>query len=67
MIEGRYEKESGQIIILPDGFKLDIQETSNGVYRINMFDQIGRNVSNHGTSLDEMVEEAIKDLKKMGR
>lgn len=65
MIEGIYEKESRGTISLPKGSRLDIQETSNGVYQINLIDKHGRSVSNHGIGLDEMVENAIIDLKRM--
>lgn len=54
-----YKKLNGEIIILPEDFNLTIEETSNCVYQIDLFDTQGRNVSNHGTDLDEMVEQAI--------
>jgi hypothetical protein len=60
-----YKKTNGQIIALPEGFRLTIEETSNCVYQIDLFDSHGRNVGDHGTDLDDMVEKAIKDLIKM--
>lgn len=62
-----YRKMNGQIIVLPDGFRLTINETSNSVYQIDLFDNQMRSVSNHGTDLDEMVENAIEDLIKMSK
>ena len=65
MILKGYRKQNGDIIKLPPEFSLTIEETSNCVYQIELFDIQGRNVSNHGTDLDEMIEQAINDLKQM--
>lgn len=65
MILKEYKKQNGEIIKLPDDFSLKIEETSNCVYQIDLFDIQGRSVGNHGTDLDEMIEKAIIDLKKM--
>ncbi|MFT7036434.1 MAG: hypothetical protein ACJA2S_004963 [Cyclobacteriaceae bacterium] len=65
MIEKHFRKSNGEIIELPDGFKIGIDETSNNVYKIDMFDNEGRSVSNHGDNLDEMVIQAIADLQRM--
>ena len=63
----KYRKGNGQIIALPEGFRLTINETSNNVYQIDLFDEQMRSVSNHGSDLDDMVEKAIEDLIKMRR
>jgi hypothetical protein len=60
-----YTKDYGQKIKLPEGFKLRIKETSQGVYQIELFDDKMKSVSNHGTDLDNMVEKAIDDLVRM--
>ena len=65
MIENKFQKSNGEIIHLPKGIRLGIDETSNNVYQIDMFDSDGRSVSNHGTDLDEMVEQALTDLLNM--
>ncbi len=65
MILKEYEKQNGEIIKLPSEFSLTIKETSNSVYQIDLFDIQGRSVGNHGTDLDEMIEQAIVDLNKM--
>jgi hypothetical protein len=57
-----YKKWNGQTIAYPDGFKLRIEETSNYVYQIDLFDNQMRSVSNHGSDLDKMIEIAIEDL-----
>jgi hypothetical protein len=62
-----YTKVNGEIISLPEGFRLTITETSNNVYQIDLLDTQLRSVSNHGTDLDEMVEKAIEDLNRMKR
>ena len=61
----KYTKEDGETIVLPEGFRLTINVTSNNVYQIHLFDQQTRSVSNHRTDLDDMVERAIEDLIKM--
>ena len=53
--------------MLPEGFRLTIQETSNCVYKIDLLDNRMRSVSNRGTDLDNMVEAAIEDLIRMGK
>ena len=63
----KYRKINGQTIVLPEGFRLTINETSNTVYQIDLFDSQVRSVSNHGTDLDDMVEKAIEDLVKMSK
>ncbi len=65
MFSSEYRKMNGEVINLPEGFKLSITETSNCVYQIDMFDNQMRSVSNHGTDLDDMVEKAIEDLINM--
>lgn len=65
MILKEYQKLSGEIIKLPEDFSLTIEETSNCVYQIDLFDIQGRSVGNHGTDLDGMIEQAIINLKKM--
>lgn len=65
MMLKEYKKEDGEIIQLPEGFHLAIEETSNGVYRINLSDIEGRSAGNHGTDLDGMIEHAIADLRQM--
>ena len=60
-----YRKMNGQTIVLPEGFRLTIYETSNNVYQIDLFDKQMRSVSNHGADLDDMVQKAIDDLVKM--
>ena len=65
LIENEFKKCNGETIHLPKGVKLGIDETSNNVYQIDMFDSDGRNVSNHGTDLDGMVEKALEDLLNM--
>lgn len=65
MILKEYKKQNGEILKLPDDFSLKIEETSNCVYQIDLIDTKGRSVGNHGTDLDEMVKQAIIDLKKM--
>jgi hypothetical protein len=60
-----YTMDSGQKIILPEGFKLRIKETSQCVYQIELSDDKMRSVSNHGIYLDNMVEKAIEDLIRM--
>lgn len=60
-----YRKMNSQTIVLPEGFRLTMNETSNNVYQIDLFDDQMRSVSNHGTDLDDMVEKAIEDLGKM--
>ena len=59
MILKEYRKQNGEIIKLPDDFSLKIEETSNCVYQIDLFDIQGRSVSNHGTDLDKIIEQAI--------
>jgi len=61
-MENTHKKESGEIIVLPEGFVLNMHETSNGVYQIDLFDRDMRSVSNHGHQLDLMVEQAISEL-----
>lgn len=65
MFLSKYTKTNGQTIVLPEGFRLLIEETSNNVYQIDLFDDLMRSVGNHGTDLDSMVENAIEDLLKM--
>lgn len=65
MILKEYKKQNGEIIKLPSEFSLTIKETSNCVYQIDLFDIQGRSVGNHGTELEEMIEQAIIDLNKM--
>ena len=65
MILKEYQKLSGEIIKLPEDFNLTIEETSNCVYQIDLFDIQWRRVGNHGTDFDVMIEQAIIDLKKM--
>ena len=65
MLLTEYIKTNGEIVVLPNGFRLAIEETSNNVCKIDLFDSQRRSVSNHGTDLDGMIEEAIEDLKKM--
>ncbi|HMG94495.1 MAG TPA: hypothetical protein VK589_30760 [Chryseolinea sp.] len=60
-----YKKGNGQTIALPEGFRLTINETSNSVYQLDLFDEQMRSVSDHGTDLDDMVEKAIEALIKM--
>lgn len=60
-----YKKQNGVIIKLAEDYSLKIEETSNCVYQIDLFDVQGRSVSNHGTDLDGMIEQAIIDLIKM--
>lgn len=60
-----FEKSNGEKVIFPQGIKMMIEETSNGVYQIKMFDEKGRNVDNHGIDLENMVTQALTDLKKM--
>ena len=57
-----FEKSNGEEIIIPNDFELKIEETSNNVYKIDLIDKMGRSVSNHGTNLDKMVDDAIKKL-----
>jgi len=65
MILKEYKKQNGEIIKLPTEISLTIEETSNCVYQIDLFDIQGRRVGNHGTDLEEMIEQAIIDLNKM--
>jgi hypothetical protein len=65
MFKTEYKTMSGQIVVLPEGFRLRIEETSNCVYQIDMFDKQMRSIKNHGTDLDDMIEKAIEDLIKM--
>ena len=65
MIVKEYKKQNGEIIKLAEGFSLNIEETSNCVYQIDLFDVQGRSVANHGTDLDGMIEQANIDLNKM--
>ncbi|WP_066632772.1 hypothetical protein [Labilibacter marinus] len=65
MILKEYKKQNGEIIKFPIGFSLRIEETSNCVYQIDLFDNQGRSIGNHGTDLDEMIEQAVIDLNKM--
>ena len=65
LIENEFKKSNGEIIDLPKGFKLMIDETSNNVYRIEMIDSVGRIVGNHGSDLEGMVEQVLTDLIKM--
>lgn len=65
MILKEYKKQNGEILKFPDNFNLTIEETSNTVYQIDLFDSEGRSVSDHGTNLDEMIEKALEDLKQM--
>ena len=67
MVLTEYKKMNGQTIVFPEGFGLTIEETSNGVYQIDLFDNQKRSVSNHGTDLDNMAEKAIENLIKMRR
>ena len=60
-----YTKANGETILLPQGFRLTITETSNNVYQIDLVDSHLRSVSNHGTDLDNMVEKAIEDLTRL--
>ena len=60
-----YKKENGQTIVVPEGFRFTINETSNSVYQLDLFDEQMRSVSDHGTDLDDMVEKAIEALIKM--
>jgi len=60
-----YIKDNGQKIILPEGFKLIIKETSQCVYQIELSDDKMRSVRNHGIDLDNLVEKAIDDLIQM--
>jgi len=60
-----YKKTNGQTIVLLEGYRLTIEETSNCVYQIDLFDNRMRSVSNHGTNLNNIVEKAIEDLIKM--
>jgi len=60
-----YIKENGQTNILPEGFKLTIEETSQGVYQVELFDENMSSISNHGTDLDGIISKAIQDLDKM--
>lgn len=65
MIVKEHKKQNGEIIKLSDGFSLKIEETLNCAFQIDLFDIQGRSVGNHGADLDEMIEKAIIDLKKM--
>ncbi len=60
-----YIKENGEKIILPKGFKLTIEETSQCVYQIELFDESMRSISNHGANLDNMIDKAIENLNQM--
>jgi hypothetical protein len=65
MFSVEYRKMNGQTVVLPEGFRLTINETSDNVYQIDLFDNQMRSVSNCGADLDNMVEKAIEDLTKM--
>ena len=66
MITGKFKADTKEFD-LPEGFMLDIEETSNSVYRINLIDSAGRSVGNHGSNLDSMIEQALEDLIKISR
>lgn len=59
-----YTKENGEAITLPKGFYLEINETSIGVYLLNILDCLGRSVTKHNTDLDHMFDEALSELLK---
>ena len=65
MIVKEYKKQNGEIIKLTEDLSLKIEETSNCVYQIDLFDVQGRSIGNHGTDLDGMIEQAIIDLNIM--
>lgn len=66
MITGKFKADRKEFD-LPEGFMLDIEETSNSVYRINLIDSAGRSVGNHGSDLDSMIEQALEDLIKISK
>ncbi|MDW7691297.1 hypothetical protein R9C00_18905 [Flammeovirgaceae bacterium SG7u.111] len=62
-----YITSNGEMVNLPQGFDLKIDELSNGVYEINISDKNGRSVSGQctDTELDSLVQKAIESLKKV--
>lgn len=62
-----FQKSDGEIIQIPDEFNLKIDETSNNVYQLDLTDELGRKVSDHGTNLDQMVINSIQKLKSFDR
>jgi hypothetical protein len=65
MILTEYKKSNGDKLVLPEGIKLSIEEISNGIYKIEMFDEQGRNVGKYGEEVDLLVSQALRDLLNM--
>jgi hypothetical protein len=60
-----FAKENGELLKLPQEFSLNVEETSNGVYQIELHDKAGRSVSKQGVDLDNMLETSIEELIRM--